>query len=300
MLKLDIENKQTGFDKAFETTLSGLGDTGNKTGFALYQHYRDFFLSVFTDPVKSEAFIANDVYSAAIGDFTLCDKAYIDNFALSMTLKLKAPEAYSHYIKTIDTYVRPLPRNEGLNHFYQEIGGYLALMLKEHEALSERQALRLAAYLVGYSESMVEKRYREKKKNLKGKRLPQPHLMALLALYWALLKRNRDLSALKPLKKHSRSIDELLKAKRAYSAFTLKTVKRYYPALNDYLAAQPRSILHTAKNDFGIDFALFEKPITAPSPFAMFVFLCCAFALEYMPGVLQAVEKQFTVTAPTA
>ena len=51
----------------------------------------------------------------------------------------------------------------------KEIGGYLALLLNRQEALSERQTLRLAAYLVGYSESMVEKRYREKKKGLKAK-----------------------------------------------------------------------------------------------------------------------------------
>jgi hypothetical protein len=301
MLKLAIEQKHTDFDRALEIAMEHLGDPGDKKGFALYQHYRDFFLTIFADPVKTEAFTANDFYKSAVGDFNLCDKAYLDNFMLSMIVRFKAPQAYLEAVKIIDTYVRPETRNEGLNYFYQEIGGYLALLLTRQEQLSERQALRLAAYLVGYSETMVEAKYRERKRRVNSNTLTEPpHLLALIALYWALHKKNRDLSGLKPLRKHSRSVNELLKAKRAYTALTQKIINRHYPTVNAYLLKNPRSILHTAKNDFGVDLSQLEKADGAYSPFHVFVLLCCAFAMEHMPGGLAAIEKQYITTAPAA
>ena len=130
---------------AFELIETDLGSLEGKEGFEVYQCYRDFFINMISKPEKLQLFATKMSQFDIIDDFQLFDPAYLDNFMLCSIIKIKVPEIYEEEKRKIDKYVRPKKRNEGFNHFYQECGGLLALLLQHYEGISSRQALRAAA-----------------------------------------------------------------------------------------------------------------------------------------------------------
>lgn len=270
-----------------------------KNGFEAYQHFRAFFAAMLTDPNKGKLFISDSFQSGLENSFQLCDQAYIDNFNLSLTLKIKNPEIYEETIAIIDKYVRPEPRNEGLNYLYQECGGFLALVLHHYEGVSARQAIHAAAQLTKYSESTIEKSYRGRMLKVKDK-LPQkiPPLIALCALYWTLHYKGANPEKLKPFKaRSSRSESEINKVKAAYFSFTAKVIRHCQTQVLQHLKTKPLVIIEKLANEMAIQFPLPEIEIQRAGALPALYIICAAYVLETIPAVVERYDAQARVVA---
>ena len=265
-----------------------------KNGFEAYQHFRTFFAAMLTEPSKGKLFVSNSFQAGLENSFQLFDQAYIDNFNLSLTLKIKNPEIYEEAIAIIDKYIRPEPRNEGLNYLYQECGGFLALVLHRYEGISARQAIHAAAQLTKYSESTIEKSYRGRMLKVREK-LPQeiPPLIALCALYWTLHFKEASSEKLKPFKaKSSRSESENNKVKAAYSNFTAKVTRHCQTQVLQYLKKKPLVIVEKLASEMGIQFPLSESELQKAEVLPSLYIICAAYVLETMPAVVERYDEQ--------
>lgn len=278
---------------AFELMESGLGSLEGKKGFEIFQCYRDFFINLVHEPKKLELFSIDNTLYSVFDNFQLFDPAYKDNFISCATIKLKLPELYDDSIKIIDKYVRPKKRNEGLNYLYQECGGLLALLLKEYEGLSIRQALHVGSKFTKYSESTIEKSYRQRVINVREKlssELPSP--LVLIMLYWTLHARGAQPDQLVPFKKNdTRSKGKNQETIAAYWRFTEKVARHHYKNTIKFLQKNNYDIVHLAAKEFGVNFPAQEKDIIKPEAFTVFIILLASLFVEFMPEVLEKYDR---------
>ncbi|MDE2336024.1 MAG: hypothetical protein KGL10_01810, partial [Alphaproteobacteria bacterium] len=73
-------------------------ELADKRGFEAYQCIRDFLIDVFTTPEKAKPFLAEEKHFRIVGDFQPFDPAYIDNFSLCASIKIKAPDIYAEML----------------------------------------------------------------------------------------------------------------------------------------------------------------------------------------------------------
>ena len=278
---------------AFEFIEKNLESLDGKKGFEIYKCYRDLLINIISEPEKLQLFFTDDSCNGIIDDFQLFDPAYKDNFLLCAMIKVKAPEIYEESVKTIDQYIRPEKRNEGLNHLYQECGGLLALLLQHYEGISRRQAFRAAAKFTKYSVATIEKSYRSRiiaiRKKLNDK-LPPPLVLAML--YWTLHARGVEPDKLEPFKMKSvRSRGEIQKTIAAYWRFTEKVVRHYQKDVLLYLQKNRLDIVHSIAKEMDVIFPLSDKEMKKAPAFAVFLILCAALFIEALPDVLKKYDK---------
>ena len=267
----------------------------DKKGFELYQVYRDFFILSFTNPEHLKHFTqtddAHNSQNNFIRNLQLFDQAYIDNFMLCLTYRLKAPESYESDVKLIDQYVRP-KRNEGLECVYQEAGGLLAFILQKYKKVSRRQALRIAAYVTGYQTSTIQKSYKERVKKVGASFAKEaPPLLALALVYWTINKAKRDLNKLAPLGKGTRSRNTHEEGVQAYWSFTNSCVRAHQAKIMEHLEKTPSTLILEIAKEYDITFPLSEKALQQPDSKSACFVIGTAFVLEFMPTLIKDFEE---------
>jgi hypothetical protein len=278
-------------DDIAQPYLAGIMD---KRGFEAYQSIRDFLVEILFALEKAKPFLTDKKHFRVIGDFRLFDQAYIDNMTLCLSIKIKAPEIYSEMLKIIDKHVKPIrEEDEGLRFFYQECGGFLALLLNHYEDISVRQSLHLAVHLTGFSESTLEKSYRGRMVSLINQfsdTFPPP--LALAALYGTLYSKKNDPDILNPFKEEQiRSEAEIKKTISAYWKFTERVVRHYQEKVLQYLQKNPVKIISAVAKEYGIAFPLSEQDMKKANHLSALFVMSVASAVEIMPELIEKLDN---------
>ncbi|NCC62316.1 MAG: hypothetical protein EOM12_15555, partial [Verrucomicrobiae bacterium] len=84
----------TDFEKTLEITKGDYEGWEGKTGFTLFQFWREGFLKQLNNEAYLQASEREFPRFEILTSFTLIDQAYLDNFFLAIVIKLGAEKAY--------------------------------------------------------------------------------------------------------------------------------------------------------------------------------------------------------------
>ncbi len=278
----DAVTRQNSKAAVFDYFFQALQGIEGKNLSEIIPIFRDALVNAVARPEYRKTFSSASFDFGITHEFQLLDQEVLDNIFLCIIIKAHAPDSYQRAVQIIDKYVRPVGKR-GFNRYYQECAGFLILLLRHYEGLSERQSIFAVAQLFHFSDSTVEKPYRARMKSLAPKLGEDlPPLFTLLPLYLALHERKAAPEKLTPFKKNARSQKEAEKAKAAYWKFTEKVVRHYQAYILQQASAKHIDFFSMVAKEFGFVFPLPEKVIRQAPALSVTAVLLAAFMVKEM------------------
>lgn len=285
--------KPTNFEDVYKFSQDAFGRIEGKTGFELYQTYRDGLLSLLIDKEGGAKKYAGSIFGESdIIQLNLVDQRYIDNFLLCIALKIKAPEDYEELKKIIDRNIKPDKRSEGMAHIYKEMSGALAYFLEVYEGVSARQAYNISAQIFGVSISVPKARHLEQKNRAKLNSKSLPDKYALVLLFFCLFKRGISLNSIKAVNPQNvRSQNELKKALQGYKKFKKRIFDSFLNLIEEISTAGQKTILNSLDKELGLKFLTDKNYPDIPTEYEVLAMICIAIGAELMPNFIYAPDK---------